>query len=59
MFKFLNYTMGNKYNNPLDTQNYKLSVPSEINFTCDREYVILRNLFINKFSFKIFNVLVW
>ena len=30
-FKFLNYTMGNKYNNPLDTQNYRLSVPGEIN----------------------------
>ena len=31
MFKFLNYTMGNKYNNPLDTWNYRLSVPREIN----------------------------
>ena len=30
-FKFLNYTMGNKYNNPLDTRNYRLSVPREIN----------------------------
>ena len=30
-FKFLNYTMGYKYNNPLDTRNYRLSVPREIN----------------------------
>ena len=30
-FKFLNYTMGNKYSNPLDTRNYRLSVPREIN----------------------------
>ena len=30
-FKSLNYIMGNKYNNPLDTRNYRLSVPREIN----------------------------
>ena len=30
-FKFLNYIMGHKYNNPLDTQNYRSSVPREIN----------------------------
>ena len=50
MFKFLNYTMGNKYSNPLDTRNYILSVPhvidvvshsltlvtNNINFTRDR-----------------------
>ena len=31
-FKFQNYTMGNKYNNPLNTRNYRLCVPREINF---------------------------
>ena len=30
-FKFLNYTMVNECNNPLGTQNYRLSVPREIN----------------------------
>ena len=31
-----NDTMGNKYYNPLNTRNYRLYVPSEINFTQDR-----------------------
>ena len=29
--------MGNKYNNPLDTQNYRLSVPGEINVAKARD----------------------
>ena len=28
---FLNYIRGNKYNSPLDTRNYRLSAPHEIN----------------------------
>ena len=35
-FKFLNYTVGNKYNNPLDARNYRLSVPREINVVSDK-----------------------
>ena len=31
IMQLFNYTMGNKYNNPLDTRNYRLSVPREIN----------------------------
>ena len=32
-FMFLNYIRGNKYNSPLDTRNYRLSAPHEINVT--------------------------
>ena len=43
-FKFVKYTMSNKYNNSLDTRNSRLSVPPEINVVSHSLKLVTENI---------------